>query len=195
MIYPKFKSLIIISFLFIVACGSGGDSAKDTETNTDNPASSEEQPPQNETEPTLTTPDTSISTQLITDYMKVIHDQEKTATEEDYEALLRDLRSRGLACGGAQVEGYIDNLDKHIQNFIDSSLNYIIKTNQTMYIDKPAIKMLFNEYKNIDLAYMISFAKQTTCSDWASSINYISNELTPKIDNMYEVALLEIDIL
>ncbi len=139
--------------------------------------------------------ETDVSTSLISAYMAIIHGQEIDAFEEDQKAIDREDSAHGQFLSGGHVKRYMANLTNHIQNFVDNSVQYISQVADTKPIDKIAIEELFEDYNSTDIAYMKTFTNAHLAPHGEGIVLLAIEELTPDINDIYDIALLQIEIL
>ena len=189
-----------VAMLFIIGCGSSGGSNNATESNingTNQPSNQNNEIVQTSQEEQYKqdTPIAYESTPLISGYMAARHMQDISNLEDDETKIDMKLAAQGLYRSGAHIKQYEDNLKNHIQLFVNASLSFAEKTSSSYPIDNTAIVKLFKDYQSIDIAYMNDYTNKHLGVNFSEHVGSTINSLTPEINSIYSIAILQASII
>lgn len=140
------------------------------------------------------------STEIIKSYMETAHKIEDELYKKDTIASDENLASRNMWSSGIGIRQTKDIKLSHIKAFINNCLEYIESTKNNYLLDKPSVKLLFENYQTADIS---EFAEIINSQNEARGLNIkqdaIQQEIMPpiiaEINNAYSVALLRIDAM
>jgi hypothetical protein len=127
--------------------------------------------------------------------MAIIYDQGIIDFEEDDDALERELSAKGKLNSGQHIIEYIELFPDHIQDFVNDSIQYISQFAEKENIDKIAIEQIFEGYRNTDLSYMRTYTQTEKSRFFGGNTSIAINELTISINDIYDLAILELEAL
>lgn len=143
---------------------------------------------------------TETSTEIINSYMETAHKIEDELCEKATITMNENLASRGIWSSGAGIVQTKDIKLSHIKSFINNCLEYIESTQNNYLLDKPSVKLLFENYQIADMHEITeSVNKQNKARGLNIKQDIIVQEIMPpiisEINNAYSIALLRIDAM
>lgn len=135
------------------------------------------------------------STSIIESYMETARKVDEEAYNTDVRALNNNLASRRLYSSGMAVMQVKDLKLSHIKSFVENCLEYVESTRNNYLLDKPSVKLLFENYQANDITEFAEIIKSQYSARGLNIRQDIMPGITSEINHTYSIALLRIDAM
>lgn len=135
------------------------------------------------------------STEIIKSYMETAHKIETENYEKGVVAVNNNMAARGIYSSGIAVMNIKDLKLSHIKSFVENCLEYVESTINNYLLDKPSVKLLFENYQTNDITEFTEIINSQYTARGLNIRQDIMPSITSEINNAYSIALLRIDAM